>query len=502
MRRLFIILFFIIGISQIVIAQTPLSPYLKTVSIDPFTSYTEFSWIPSPSPIVDGYIIYRWRRPLYLELDTVGFAWGINTTRWTLQTLNGKFKSETYSIAAVDTVNGGIPGNWKVSESTDSLTTMFLTVNFDTCLTYNQLEWNHFGGWQDSLMGYNIYKRINSGIFQIVGNTPNDISSFNDTEIKPDSSYCYYIEARHQAGRSSTSNMACTKTIMTPPPAYLYAMGTEFIDEQIIKISFNIDPASELNKYYLLRSTQFEGPYDTLKYLEYSPDGPLEIRDTLPEKGTWYYRLAALNNCLNVVRLSNVASLLNLNTVNLNFLNSLSWNAYKDWAGGVSNYFVYRQTGQGTPTLIATPGPTDTTYTDDTESLIDQVGKGDFCYYVEAREGDGNPFGFQGYSKSNKSCVQPKILLYMPNAFTPNGDGKNDRFLPFLTFIPVDYLFIIRNRLGNILFQTTDYQSAWDGLYRGRKTTEGVYIYYVKAKAPDGSTVQKMGRVTVLYPDK
>ena len=390
----------------------------------------------------------------------------------------------------------------KESAYTDTLTTMFLTVSFDSCLSFNHLEWNHYGGWGDSLTGYTVYKRVNSGIFQIVKNIPKDINSFDDTDIKSDSTYCYYIEASHQAGRSSTSNMACTRPQMPNPPAYLNAYGTEFIDDQIIKATFNIDPATELSKYYLLRSDLLEGSYDTLTYLEYSKEDPLEIWDTLPEIKTWYYKLAALNNCMKVARLSNPASLLNLRVSNQNFLNQLTWNLYKEWTGGTSNYYVYRQIGQNAPELIAIPNPSDTTYTDDIKSLVDQIGKGDFCYFIEAREGIGNPYGYKGYSKSNTACVQPEIKLYMPNAFTPNGDDQNDQFFPFLTFIPVDYIFVIRNRLGNVLFQTNDYQLPWNGQFHGNFVTEGVYIYYVKAKAPDGSTVQKTGRVTVLYPKK
>jgi len=494
MRRLSIILFIILSTSHFSVAQDtipPVSPFLLNVSVDPNTGFTHIFWRQSPSDDVAAYIIFHSVMGSWVLIDTV---WNISKTDYLWSSGNGKFRQESYVISAID--------NTLENESplTEQHSTIFLQSEFDSCKNNLKLQWTYYEGWGDSLLNYTVFRKINTGPYEKIATLSSDTNFYDDSDILSDSTYCYYIEANHKNGLQATSYRACSQVTMPSPPAWLHASGTEILDDLIIKVIFDVDPATELNKYYLLRSTQIEGFYDTLKYLESSPDTPLEITDTLPEQGIYYYKLAALNHCAKVVGLSNVASLMFLKITNQNFLNELTWNAYKDWPAGVSNYYIYRQIGQSPSTLIATLDPTDTNYTDHIETLINQVGIGDFCYRIEAKEGN-NPHGM-GVSKSNLACVEPRILLFMPNAFTPNGDGQNDQFIPYLTFIPVEYVFIIRNRLGNILFQSNDYQIAWDGQFHGHFVTEGVYIYYVEAKAPDGKILRKNGHVTVIYPKK
>jgi gliding motility-associated-like protein len=95
--------------------------------------------------------------------------------------------------------------------------------------------------------------------------------------------------------------------------------------------------------------------------------------------------------------------------------------------------------------------------------------------------------------------VVPEIL--MPNAFTPNGDGFNDKIKPVLTFIPKRYLFQVFDRSGSLVFETTNPETAWDGKIKGgTRAMEGVYIYYVKLTTTSGIAVEQNGQITVFYP--
>ena len=62
--------------------------------------------------------------------------------------------------------------------------------------------------------------------------------------------------------------------------------------------------------------------------------------------------------------------------------------------------------------------------------------------------------------------VEPDFNVYIPNAFSPNGDGINDTFLPILRGTK-SYLLAIFNRWGNKIFETTDLNSGWDGSFQG-----------------------------------
>lgn len=71
--------------------------------------------------------------------------------------------------------------------------------------------------------------------------------------------------------------------------------------------------------------------------------------------------------------------------------------------------------------------------------------------------------------------------LFIPNAFTPNGDGTNDKWLiPGMALYP-DATMLIFNRYGEVIYQTKNYISKpWDGTYKGRQQPSGSYVYLIR----------------------
>jgi gliding motility-associated-like protein len=65
--------------------------------------------------------------------------------------------------------------------------------------------------------------------------------------------------------------------------------------------------------------------------------------------------------------------------------------------------------------------------------------------------------------------------VFLPNAFSPKGDGLNDIFQPNMRGFSQS-VFRIYNRWGELIFQSTD-NTGWDGTYRGQPVQEGVYIF-------------------------
>lgn len=73
--------------------------------------------------------------------------------------------------------------------------------------------------------------------------------------------------------------------------------------------------------------------------------------------------------------------------------------------------------------------------------------------------------------------------FYAPTVFSPNDDGSNDGFKPYINCKVVyiqNYKLSIFNRLGNRLFTTTDINEQWDGTYKGEKCSEDVYAWMVE----------------------
>lgn len=87
--------------------------------------------------------------------------------------------------------------------------------------------------------------------------------------------------------------------------------------------------------------------------------------------------------------------------------------------------------------------------------------------------------------------------LFIPDAFSPNGDGYNDYL-----YVRDDCIktmdFIIYDRWGNKVFETTDQNIPWDGTYKGSQMNTGTYVYYLNATTYDGKTITKKGNVALV----
>jgi gliding motility-associated-like protein len=287
---------------------------------------------------------------------------------------------------------------------------------------------------------------------------------------------------------------------MPQPPAFINAKGTVFKNDKLVELSFSVDPATELSTYYLIRGENRNSLTDTIEIKKQQGGGDIGFEDEIPEAKPYYYQLLSMNDCGLEARRSNIASTLQLNAANAGNRNLLSWNPYIDWPGGVKNYEIYRSVDGAKFELISSgPGSSDTSFTDKVGDLILEQGASEFCYYITATE-KGNDLQNPGFSKSNQICVNAESFIFMPNAFTPNGDNLNDEYKPILTFSPKSYLFIIRDRWGNTLFETDNPEIPWKGDSKGKPVPEDVYVFYVKAEDQQGKILEKTGQIMVLFP--
>jgi gliding motility-associated-like protein len=87
--------------------------------------------------------------------------------------------------------------------------------------------------------------------------------------------------------------------------------------------------------------------------------------------------------------------------------------------------------------------------------------------------------------------------IYIPNAFTPNGDGSNDIFRVYGTAINSVRLQIY-NQWGDMVFSSTDLAIGWDGNNKGNKSPASVYTYTLEAKMQDGTDIVKKGTFTLI----
>ncbi|MEO1625270.1 MAG: T9SS type B sorting domain-containing protein [Bacteroidota bacterium] len=115
----------------------------------------------------------------------------------------------------------------------------------------------------------------------------------------------------------------------------------------------------------------------------------------------------------------------------------------------------------------------------------------------------------------DKGCIGSEEILveidknrnvYIPNIFTPNNDGRNDVFKPFIGVgvTQVNY-FRIFDRWGELMYQTESFvpnnsidTDGWNGTFKGKQMNPGVYVYLIEVTFVDGITLLYRGDVTLL----
>lgn len=112
-------------------------------------------------------------------------------------------------------------------------------------------------------------------------------------------------------------------------------------------------------------------------------------------------------------------------------------------------------------------------------------------------------FGCVDSDKVTVKVLCDESQLFIPNTFTPNGDGQNDVFYPRGTGLDKVRSFRVYNRWGEVVFERTgmplnDATYAWDGTYKGATLPPDVFVYVVEALCESGEIMTIKGDVTLI----
>lgn len=107
-----------------------------------------------------------------------------------------------------------------------------------------------------------------------------------------------------------------------------------------------------------------------------------------------------------------------------------------------------------------------------------------------------NTFGCKDTTQQ-KVRIEPAFALWIPNAFTPDSDNKNDYF--FVKGYGIDEIeILIFDRWGELIFEGNQIDSKWDGKYKNGEIKQDVYVYKIRAKDVFGKWHEYIGKVTVV----
>lgn len=111
------------------------------------------------------------------------------------------------------------------------------------------------------------------------------------------------------------------------------------------------------------------------------------------------------------------------------------------------------------------------------------------------------------YISSDLSLKISSDSIYIPNAFSPNEDGRNDRFEIFIKpgTSAVVKSYMVFNRWGTLLFERKDFpvhtdspDNWWDGYFQGEKATPDTYVYHIEVEYTNGRSIIYTGSINLV----
>ena len=91
-----------------------------------------------------------------------------------------------------------------------------------------------------------------------------------------------------------------------------------------------------------------------------------------------------------------------------------------------------------------------------------------------------------------------KSSLIVPNAWSPNGDGHNDKLYPLTINMKELKYFKVFNRWGQLMFETSTLGQGWDGTFNGVPQVMDVYTWIVEATGIDGVHYKQAGNSILM----
>jgi gliding motility-associated-like protein len=436
-------------------------------------------------------VVYEFRDEAGFVLDTVG-----------KDTLEYAWPTTSAEDQAVSMTVRSDRDGYAFSPFADPHTTIHLTTRYDSCEKEIQLDWSPYLGWGGDLVRHDVFVSMDGGAFDSIDATDDTVFSFVHDNIEDNHHYCFVVKAVRSDGAGSFSNSACKMVQHPLHPQWIDAEQASAVGGDQVSVDFYIEESGEVTSFQVFKSTGPGKPFIEHQVFTDVSGPTLNFTDEVISTGKQFqYKLYSLDVCGHPGVSSNITGNVVLQASSMALQAFLSWTPYLDYEAGVKNYHIYRITNQGAPVEIDAVFAPDTTYTDNLDFVTGSDIEDEICYYVEAEENDGVSHGEKGFSRSNTTCISVTPNIVMPNAFTPNDDGRNDIIKPVLTFIPEKYIFQVFDRWGARVFQTRDPEEGWDGSIMGNgKASEGVYIYYILLTTTKGIEVEQRGEITLFYP--
>jgi gliding motility-associated-like protein len=333
----------------------------------------------------------------------------------------------------------------------------------------NQLNWTAY---PTTITNYDIIS--NGGVIGLVTN--NLTSSYSHQNTICGQKYCYQVKAKIGA-IESVSQLKCIdgKNINTLTPI---TEGLVSIDNNMINLSWKLPTGVTSDEITIVKSEGLTGTYSFLKKGNIN-----QYTESFDEKKSIQtcYKLSYADKCNNISANSNAFCPVILTTNG----KDMTWTTYESFTSPSYTMEIF----DNKKSLIKTlPVNGVFSITPKSEDFTVQ----NLMFRMKTTSSDGR------ISYSNIKPLNFSLKVLVPSAFTPNGDGMNDTFKVYATFLK-SYSLQIFDRWGNIIFTSIDPNEEWNGKINNSPPQNSEYVYTINAEGQDGTQLQKSGIINIIF---
>lgn len=460
--------------------RLPIGPTILSASVVNGNE-VELSWLPSTSPEVVAYVIYRETTVGAVPIDTIS---GTNYLDVNADAAN---QSEQYYVLSLDAC-----GNNSLFQP--PFGTILMDGEVLPCEQAFLMDFNSVGDDSTRISRYEIWASENGGPFEQVGIAPATATNYSFGNLNSGSDYCVLARGFLTGSASfSASNQVCfTADVIRPMRSIQFSEICTNADNTV-DLAWNWTAAAEITSFDILANgvplfseTMPMQPFPAIgAYTAAAADLVAPIR----------YGISTVDAC-DTVFLSGVANsiVLTASTPDQD-ANQLTWTPFNVDNAILSTYQIFKQVANQPLVLLATITDGAISYSDeiDPNRPLDAIG----CYQIIAQ--GSYPDGSALKVSSNLACSAPTPIAFIPNAFVPRG--TNRIFKPVIQFAEqAEYSFQVFDRYGKIIFQTDDLEAGWNGRFEdGTYALPGVYSYHIQVTPPNSSTSSWQGLVNLLW---
>ena len=398
---------------------------------------------------------------------------------------------------------------------------MDIDVEWKVCDSTNVVSWTQYVGLNPNFgVDYEVFFSTDGGVNWTPA--PNSLtvdSTYDHLITQGGLTYQYYVRATSLDPNTPQwvtpeSNVDSAYSVYEDTPLYYYLTNATVLPTNQVEVEYYRDTLTPVKGYTVFRG---DNPDEMLPQAYFDAreltgvDRFTFIDETADVNAQdYYYEVVSQNDCDILTSTSNLGRTIHLvvQSDDEALTNTLMWNRYLDWDSTVAYYNVYKTATPIYSTTVYKQVMPNSAY--DYNEFVDDISEdvnsnGKVYYRVEAVQGPLLSSATNGYpndltpkvSNSNIAEALQDPLMYVPNAFAP--DGVNKRFGPKGQFFEFDqFEMTIYNRWGEQVYLTNDINKGWDGTVEGKDASAGSYVYMIRYVDGDGKEKRKKGSLTLI----